>query len=128
MGQARDSICIAESLKQRKVGKAMAILTGASGAPEIDPRLLGRYARITKANWADLYFDLYREVRGEDAGDAEVMADAEGRLDVLKRYREAGMRGYLAGSLGERCFLCGGAMPMGRDRHECYLSRNSRER
>ncbi len=55
--------------------------------PEIAPELNGRYAKISKADWADLYFDLFRQVYGEDEADEAIMQDAEKRLNFLKAYR-----------------------------------------
>jgi hypothetical protein len=56
-------------------------------APEMDQELFGRYAKISKADWADLYFDALRQLYGESMTDEEIMQDAENRLEVLKCYR-----------------------------------------
>jgi hypothetical protein len=55
--------------------------------PELSPEVRGRYARISKADWADLYADLYRQVFGESETDEAVLQDAEKRLGILKTYR-----------------------------------------
>lgn len=55
--------------------------------PEIDEKLLPLYAKASKADWADLYFDLYRQCFGETASDGECMQDAMKRLDTLKIYQ-----------------------------------------
>lgn len=57
-------------------------------SPEMEGKLFPRFAQLSKADWADLYFDLYRQVYGETTGDEEIMQDAEKRCDILKRYRE----------------------------------------
>lgn len=57
--------------------------------PEMARALAGRYARISKADWADVYFDLFRQVFGENEPDETIMQDAEKRLGILKRYRQA---------------------------------------
>ena len=43
-----------------------------------------RFAKISKASWAELYFDLYRQCFGEDASEEACMQDAEHRLQTLK--------------------------------------------
>jgi hypothetical protein len=58
-------------------------------SPEIAPELRGRYAKISKSDWADLYTDLYRQTFGENESDEAIMQDAEKRLSILKNYREA---------------------------------------
>lgn len=57
-------------------------------SPEMADELLSRYAKMSKADWADLYFDLYRQCFGETLPDEECMKDAERRLDTLKTYRQ----------------------------------------
>ncbi len=58
--------------------------------PEMDSSLEGRFAKISKAGWADLYFDLYRQTCGDErASDEECMKDAERRLEILKTYRRS---------------------------------------
>jgi hypothetical protein len=68
----------------------MARATGVTKRPpELDFELRGRYKKISKADWADLYADLFRQVYGEDADDQDIMQDAEERLVILTAYREA---------------------------------------
>lgn len=55
--------------------------------PEMSQDLQVRYAKMSKADWADLYFDLYRAESGEDVPEEEIMQDAERRLEILKQYR-----------------------------------------
>lgn len=43
-----------------------------------------RFARISGPQWARLYFDMYHQLHGERAGDAECLADAERRLALLE--------------------------------------------
>ncbi|HUY75145.1 MAG TPA: hypothetical protein VMV29_08370 [Ktedonobacterales bacterium] len=40
--------------------------------------------KISKAAWIDLYIDLYRQTHGEGATDAQVIEDAQRRLQTLK--------------------------------------------
>lgn len=42
-----------------------------------------RYHAMSKATWADLYADLYRQTHGEESSDAEIMDDAERRAGIL---------------------------------------------
>jgi hypothetical protein len=94
----------------------MAILAGRmQRLPEIDEALAGQYARISKAEWAELYFDLFRETHGEDVGDEEIMADAERRLVTIKRWCEAERSGDMR---GVPCFLCG--HPVETTGHQCH--------
>jgi hypothetical protein len=58
-------------------------------SPEMNAALQARYAKISKADWADLYFDLFRQTSGEDQEDQAIIDDAEKRLEILKRYRNA---------------------------------------
>lgn len=59
-------------------------------APLIESdELQAKYAKISKADWADLYFDLFRAANGESASDQEVMQDVEQRLALLKSCRKA---------------------------------------
>jgi hypothetical protein len=61
-------------------------------SPQMDSELRARYAKISKADWADLYFDLYRQTCGDgQASDRECLQDAEERLDILKVYRKVGV-------------------------------------
>ena len=55
--------------------------------PEIAQELHRRYAQISKADWADLYFDVLRQIYGETMSDEEIMQDAEKRLSILKCHR-----------------------------------------
>jgi len=45
----------------------------------------GKYAKISKAAWADLYADLYRQINGEQITPEEIIKDAENRLSILKQ-------------------------------------------
>lgn len=51
--------------------------------PALRSDYMGRFAKIAKAKWYDLYADLYRQTHEETATDAEIMIDAEIRLKVL---------------------------------------------
>jgi hypothetical protein len=64
------------------------IIVNKQRLPEIARSLYGRYMKISKADWADLYFNLLRQVYGEAMRDEEIMQDAENRLDILKFFRE----------------------------------------
>lgn len=55
--------------------------------PQMTNALSRRYAQISKADWADLYFDLFRQIHGETVSDAAIMQDAEKRLGILKSHR-----------------------------------------
>jgi hypothetical protein len=56
-------------------------------SPEMESKLRQRYTKLSKADWSDLYFDLFRQINGEDQTDETIMQDAEKRLDILKIYR-----------------------------------------
>ena len=56
--------------------------------PRIDQKLYGRYMKIPKANWAELYFDLMRAGCEGRISDEEIMRLAERRLDRMKPLRE----------------------------------------
>ena len=56
--------------------------------PEMAQDLHGQYQKISKADWADAYFDLYRQFHGETSTDEEIMLDIEHRMGILKRYRK----------------------------------------
>jgi hypothetical protein len=56
-------------------------------SPEMPHKLHRRFAKISKADWADLYFDLFRQINGEETADEAIMQDAEKRLNILKKYR-----------------------------------------
>lgn len=44
--------------------------------------------RLSKSDWTDLYFDLYRQCFGEsESTEREIMDDAKARLDILKANR-----------------------------------------
>lgn len=65
-------------------------MAGIKRSPEIASEIKARFAQISKADWAELYFDLYRQTCGNEmASDEECMRDAEKRLDILKVYRNA---------------------------------------
>ncbi len=49
-----------------------------------------RYMRLSKADWAGAFADLYRQVFGETAPAADILADAERRTELLKGDRKAG--------------------------------------
>jgi hypothetical protein len=44
-----------------------------------------RFARLSKADWADAYVDLYGQVFGADSVFSAILADAEHRIKNLKR-------------------------------------------
>lgn len=55
-----------------------------------DGDIFWQFHRITKADWADLFADLYREAMGpEDASPDEIMADVQRRLGIIKSYRKS---------------------------------------
>ena len=45
---------------------------------------LGRYAKLSKADWADVFADLYLQVFGEKSPADVIMLDAEKRIENLK--------------------------------------------
>lgn len=47
------------------------------------PNIMDRYAAISKAQWAELYRDLFAATQGEDMDDGW-LPDAEARLVMLK--------------------------------------------
>jgi hypothetical protein len=40
--------------------------------------------KLSKSDWTDLYFDLYRQCFGETCAEAEIMQDATRRMKILK--------------------------------------------
>lgn len=48
-----------------------------------------QFDKISKADWCDLYFDLYRQCMGETESGENVMADVKARLEILKANRGA---------------------------------------
>ena len=58
-------------------------MAGFKRAPNLDRVYSDRYHALSKATWADLYFDLYRQTHGEESDDSEVIDDAERRAEVL---------------------------------------------
>lgn len=53
-----------------------------------EPDLTQRFNAISKADWADIFADLYRETCGEELAPIEtMMLEAERRLAIVKRYR-----------------------------------------
>lgn len=58
--------------------------------PEAFPGdLYWKYQKISKADWADIFADIYREAFGpEDADGAEILEDAKRRLTILQGYRK----------------------------------------
>lgn len=50
--------------------------------------LFWEFHKISKADWADLFVDLYRESNGETAPASEILEDAKRRLAILQRYRK----------------------------------------
>lgn len=48
---------------------------------------LSAFEKLSKSDWCDLYFDLYRQVFGETETGEAVMADVAERIEILKRYR-----------------------------------------
>jgi len=49
---------------------------------------LSAFEKLSKSDWCDLYFDLYRQVFGETETGEAVMADVASRIAILKRNRE----------------------------------------
>ena len=47
--------------------------------------LMKRYAQLSRADWADAYYDLYRQVFGEATDEKAVIFDAQERVANLKR-------------------------------------------
>jgi hypothetical protein len=52
--------------------------------PAIEREQWARFEKLSKAAWASIYFDLYRQCFGEETSDAEIMAEAESRVQILK--------------------------------------------
>lgn len=50
-------------------------------------KAMARFDKISKADWCDLYFDLYRQVFGETASGEEIMVDIQKRIEILKSTR-----------------------------------------
>jgi hypothetical protein len=46
-----------------------------------------RFENLSKADWADVFCDLYQQVFGETARPEDMLADAERRVALLKRQR-----------------------------------------
>lgn len=44
-----------------------------------------RYQRLSKADWADAYADLYAQVFGVESAYDDILKDAEHRVDNLRR-------------------------------------------
>jgi hypothetical protein len=78
---------------QRETHKEEIVMARPAGVtkrlPGIERQLLKRYGNISKADWAELYFDLFRETFGANETDKSIMKDAERRLSILLQYREA---------------------------------------
>jgi len=47
-----------------------------------------RFMKLSKADWADAYADLYRQVFGELSPAGSILFDAEHRTELLKDYRK----------------------------------------
>lgn len=45
-----------------------------------------RYDQLSKADWADAYADLYRQCFGDTSSAETILADAERRDDIRRRY------------------------------------------
>lgn len=43
-----------------------------------------RYEALSKADWADVFCDLFFQVEGEGRTPEEALADAERRIEILK--------------------------------------------
>lgn len=59
-------------------------------SPELGdvPSNYSRYAKLSKADWADAFVDLYRQLCGDELAAAEfAIMDAERRTEILSRYR-----------------------------------------
>lgn len=46
-----------------------------------------QFSSLSKSDWCDLYYDLYRQVFGETNDGSEVMADVAQRIEILRRNR-----------------------------------------
>jgi hypothetical protein len=46
-----------------------------------------RFMKLSKADWADLFADIYRQCYGDNTTADDIIADAERRNVILKRYR-----------------------------------------
>lgn len=73
-----------------------------------------RYQKLSKADWADAYADLYRQVHGDITSADEVITDAENRTTILKRYRaqwasEEGPETEDISAARGDCEACGGS-------------------
>jgi len=61
--------------------------------PEINNgKVLDAVDKISKSDWIDAYFDLYRQMGGEGASEQEILENAQRRLKILKRYRASNGR------------------------------------
>jgi hypothetical protein len=56
---------------------------GVKRAAQIDESVCWRAHDIPKSEWTEMYFDLYRQVFGEDSTDETIMQDAEKRRLLL---------------------------------------------
>jgi len=45
--------------------------------------------KFSKADWVDMYFDLFRQVFGEQSPEEEIFQDAKKRREILRLYRMA---------------------------------------
>jgi hypothetical protein len=52
---------------------------------DLPSHLKARFARISKADWAEIALDMYCEYRG--GTEDQFMTDAERRLEIIKAYR-----------------------------------------
>ncbi len=52
-----------------------------------DRRIEAEAFKLSKSDWTDLYFDLYRQCFGETIEEREIMDDAKVRLEILKYNR-----------------------------------------
>ena len=53
----------------------------------IDDNVKAAAFKLSKADWTELYFDLFRQVFGEKCPESQVMQDAHRRLQIIKTYR-----------------------------------------
>lgn len=57
-------------------------------SPEIPFVLHSRYAKLSKAEWAEAFFDLFIECCASGS-EPDAMTDAERRTEILRTYRKA---------------------------------------
>ena len=53
----------------------------------VDAEVREKAFDLSKSDWTDLYFDLFKQVFGESSTETAIMGDAERRLKILADYR-----------------------------------------